>query len=652
MPLFVRRGPVAPAALCAVLCVLAPAPALAQRAAENAVNNADDAFGTSLGFEQTGIYSEFDTRGFSPSKAGNARIEGIYYDPVSNLSSRIRQSTSIRVGFSAESFPFQAPTGIADYRFRPFPDETGASLGIMFTPYGGSLNEIDLRLPVVEGKIGLTGGFAMADLHNTDGSYNTSWGAAARPFFRFGGTEIVPFVSTAKFHAQYGHPLIVVRGNELPDQPPARQRFFQRWTKGKSRSLHYGSTVRSAITDNLSLRAGLFHAEGPRQSNFSEIFTHIDGTDKADYRIVSDPRQDVHSLSGEAMLALRIGKGRITHLVLAGYRGRNRYTETGGSDVRGFGVVTLGEYAAQPRPDFAFGPVNSGRVKQVSWMAGYSGRIDGIGAINLGVQKSRYRAANRDARTGAISRERDDPWLYNASIRADLSARVSFYLASQRGLEDSGVAPENAANRNAQLPAARSTQYEGGLRWKFGGADGTGGQLVAAAFQIEKPYFTFDATGAFAPAGTVRHRGVEASLSGHIGKRLNVVAGAVAIQPRVLGTAAANNRRPAGTPDLFAKVDLNYRTDIFGGLTPTAALTWVGRRAVGAAPAGGRQLMLPGYATVDFGARQQFRLGGVPASFRAVVQNVFDKGAWKVVAPNALIIDERRRFTLSLAADF
>ena len=648
MVLPVRRGPVVLAALCALI----PAPALAQRAAENAVSNADDAFGTSLGFEQTGIYSEFDTRGFSPTKAGNARIEGVYYDPVQNLSSRIRQSTAIRVGFSAESFPFQAPTGIADYRFRPFPEKAGASLSMTFAPYAGSLPEIDLRLPVVAGKIGITGGYAAADLHSTDGSYNSSWGAAVRPFFRFGGTEIVPFVSTAHFYAQYGHPLIVVRGNEVPDQPPARKRFFQRWSKGDSRSLHYGGTVRSAITDSLSLRGGLFHAEGPRKAAFSEIFTHIDGTDLADHRIVADPRQDVHSTSGEAMLALRLGKGRTTHRLLAGFRGRNRYTETGGSDIRSFGLVRLGDYVAREEPDFAFGPVNSGRVKQASWMAGYSGRVDGLGSINLGVQKTRYRAANRDARTGAVSREKADPWLYNASLRADLSREVSVYIATQRGLEDSGVAPENASNRNAQLPAARSTQYEGGVRWKFDDGKGTGGQLVAAAFQIEKPYFTFDPTGAFTQAGIVRHRGVEASLSGHVGKRFSVVAGAVAIQPRVLGAAAANSRRAAGTPSLYAKVDLNYRTDLLGGLTPTAGMTWIGKRAVGAAPAGGRQLMLPGHATFDIGARQQFTLGRVPASFRAVVQNVFDKGAWKVVAPNALIIDERRRFTLALAADF
>lgn len=630
-----------------LLAGLVASPALAQRTTENAVNNADDAFGSNVGLEQTGIYSENDTRGFSPNKAGNARIDGVYYDPVSNMSSRVRGGTAIRVGFAAEAFPFQAPTGIADYRFRPFPEKAGISPAVTFTPYGGSLNEVDLRLPLVEGKIALTGGFATADLHNTDRSYNTSWGAAVRPFFRFGSVELVPFLSMSKYTAVYAHPLVVVRGAALPEQPEGRPRLFQKWAKGTSHNWHYGSTFKAGITDNLSLRAGLFRAEAPKLHNFSEIYTVLDGAGTANHRLVSDPRHDVHSTSGEALLALRLGSGKLTHRLLAGYRGRNRYTETGGSDIRDFGTVAFGTPDPEPEPSFSYGAVNASRVKQGSWMLGYSGRVEGAGSFNLGVQKTRYRAVNRDARSGAKSVTRDSPWLYNASLRADLSPRLSVYVASQRGLEDSGVAPENATNRSAQLPAARSTGYEGGLRWKI-----HGGQLVASVFQITKPYFTFDGAGAFVQSGQVRHRGAEASLSGHIGKRFNIVAGAVALQPRVTGPAAANGKRPAGAPDLYAKVDMNYRTDLFGGLTPTAALTYTGRRAVGAAPLGGRQLMLPGMAMVDLGLRQQFKVGKVPASFRAVMQNVFDKHAWKVVAPNALIIDERRRFTLALAADF
>ena len=80
-----------------------------------------------------------------------------------------------------------------------------------------------------------------------------------------------------------------------------------------------------------------------------------------------------------------------------------------------------------------------------------------------------------------------------------------------------------------------------------------------------------------------------------------------------------------------------------------------GARAVGSAPLaslGGKQLMVPGFTTVDLGLRQQFKIGAVPVSFRFVLQNAFDAATWRVVAANTLSIEERRRFMLSLAADF
>ena len=229
---------------------------------------------------------------------------------------------------------------------------------------------------------------------------------------------------------------------------------------------------------------------------------------------------------------------------------------------------------------------------------------------------------------------------------------MSLYLGTQRGLEDSGIAPETAINRNVQLPATRTTQYDGGLRWKF-----HGGQLVVNAFQITKPYFSYDAAGLFTEIGRVRHRGVEASLSGRFGKRLQLIAGALAMQPRVTvpsALALVQGERPTGTPSLFLRIDANYKTDLLGGLTPTFSLVHTGARAVGSRPLaslGGKQLMVPGVTTIDLGLRQQFKLGSVPMNIRAVVQNVFNALSWKVVAPNALMADERRRFSLSLVAD-
>jgi iron complex outermembrane receptor protein len=630
----------------------APNSALAQRTTENAVTSADDAFGTSIGLEQTGIYTENDTRGFSPLKAGNARIDGIYYDPVGTLPSRLRASTAIRVGFSALEYPFVAPTGIAEFRVRPMPDKNGASLAYNRTAFGGIINEVDLRLALVKDHIGLTGGWANAELKQTDGSGNVSWGITLKPIVRFGGVELSPFVTYGRFIDNYTHPLVVV-SDSLPQFPQKRRFLGQRWARGINENNHRGVTLKAALTKTLSLRAGLFHSVGDRQHNYSEIFALTAPSGSAVHRLISDPQQDLHSTSGEVQVALRLGQGRWQHRFITGFRARDRLTQFGGSDIRNFGSVLFGELDPEPRPDFIFSPVDTGHLRQSSWLLDYTGKLENVAIVNLGVQKARYRATARDGRTGATSTSRDAPWLYNATMSFTLTHALSIYAGTERGLEDSGAAPENAANRNAQLPATRTRQYEGGVRWIF-----PHGQLVVNAFQITKPYFSFDAANVFTQLGSVRHRGIETSLSGRFGKRFTLVAGAVALRPRVSGAAVdlgLIGRRPAGTPSLYARLDANYRTDIFGGLTPTASLTFTGKRAVGSRPLvalGGNQLMLPAAAIVDLGVRQQFKIGKVPASIRAVLNNVFDKSTWKIVAANTLYVDERRRFTFTIAADF
>ena len=90
-----KTGGGAGAAILLAASLCQPGAAFAQRATEDAIADADDAFGTTVGVESTGIYTQSDTRGFSPKKAGNARIDGIYFDQVASLSGRLRQSTAI-----------------------------------------------------------------------------------------------------------------------------------------------------------------------------------------------------------------------------------------------------------------------------------------------------------------------------------------------------------------------------------------------------------------------------------------------------------------------------------------------------------------------------------------------------------------------------
>ncbi|HEY0629610.1 MAG TPA: TonB-dependent receptor, partial [Sphingomicrobium sp.] len=127
-----RRLPARLAALSIAASALA-SPAFAQRTGENAVTAADDAFGTSVGNETIGLYSVDEVRGFSPAAAGNIRIDGLYLGGIVINNPRIQAGSNVRVGLSAQGYPFPAPTGIVELSIRPAGTEPTLS-GVL---YGG-----------------------------------------------------------------------------------------------------------------------------------------------------------------------------------------------------------------------------------------------------------------------------------------------------------------------------------------------------------------------------------------------------------------------------------------------------------------------------------------------------------------------------------
>lgn len=646
------KGRRALAAFLAMIALGFAIPAHAQSATNDATAESQDAFGNQVGLESTGTYTEFDARGFSPLDAGNSRIEGIYFDQVWNLPSRLRRSTAIRVGFAAVDTPFVAPTGVVDQQLHPRPTEPGNTLIYNRYWYGGYFNEWEYRMPIND-RFAVRGGIGFAKIGQSDGADGKSYAVTLRGFARIGDMELSPFYAFGENTRDEAKPLAIVSAGYLPKVPPARKYLGQDWAFATRDYRNTGATLKGAVIGDLSFRGGIFRSVSDRKTNFAEIYDIRAGGDQARHLVLADPAHDIRSTSGEGLFVWRSGSKGVSHRIFAGYRARNRVTETGGSQVFDFGLVPYGIRDLHPEPEFNFAEVNRGSVRQSSWMAAYVGAIEGLGQINLGLQKARYRASIRNGESGAVDRTRSDPWLYNASLLVELSPSLSAYVATQRGLEDSGIAPGNATNRDEQLQAVKSSQYEGGLRWDFGKV-----QLVLAAFQITKPYFSYDASRRFVVLGDQRHRGVEASLAGQLLDRLHVVAGAVVMDPVVTGPgreAGLVGSRPIAVRKVFARVDMNYRTDLPGNLVLTGSFEYRGRTRATAAPIahlGGRQLTVDPFWYVDLGTRQTVRIGKTTIGVRMIVRDVFDKAGWFVTAADVVVPSLRRSLLVTVTADF
>ena len=238
--------------------------------------------------------------------------------------------------------------------------------------------------------------------------------------------------------------------------------------------------------------------------------------------------------------------------------------------------------------------------------------------LSAGLQYSDYRK-RIDVAGGGIQATDARPLLYNFTVAANLAPRLSAYAGAVTGLEESGIAPGNAANRNEALPAIKTRQFDAGLRYALT----EDVKIVAGVFDISKPYFNLDANNRFDALGQVINRGIETSIAGPVTSQLSIVAGAVLLWPKVTGEAVAKGRvgpRPVGAIGQRVEFSADWRPAFAPGVSFDGKLAW---RSAETATVSNR-VQIPGRARVDVGGRYRFRLGGKAVLFRVQVTNLFD----------------------------
>ncbi|MBL8773328.1 MAG: TonB-dependent receptor [Phenylobacterium sp.] len=620
--------------------------AAAQRVSENAVTSAEDAFGNSVGRETIGLYSSSSVRGFSAFAAGNARIDGLFFDPVWNPTPRIRRSTSIRVGLSAQGFPFPAPTGVVDYALKRPGAARALSAYATVDTYGTAALEIDAETPLHE-TLSLAGGFSLnrnAFFNDTEGLQHVegliaSW--RPRP-----GIEIRPFWARSDIYDDEFGPTYAPAGAFLPTRRTRREFEGPQQPKYRSTAHLYGVLADAAPAQDWRVRAGLFRTAFDDQRTATNLLLNLQPDGRADQILIVDPPSKLASTSGELRVSRAVAEGPRLHVLHLNLRARDRRDRYGGSDVVDLGPTVVGRPVAPLEGPFDFGPQTFDRVRQWTGGLAYEGRWRGRGEISLGVQKTDYRkTVDQPGLPRAVSET--SPWLYSLAGAAYLSDSLALYAGYTRGLEETGVAPDNAANRNEALPAIRTRQRDAGLRWTIR----PDLKLVAGVFEVEKPYFNLNERQVFTALGDVRHRGVEASLSGKLTPRVDVVAGGVFMWPRVTGEGVALGRvgrRPVGQPTRNLQLNVDWRPPGLENLSLDLGATHLSRRPATRS----NDVFLPSRTLVDLGARYRFEAHGRDASLRLRVTNLFNVHGWDLRGAGAYDLIPGRVASVALAVDF
>lgn len=626
----------------------------AQRASENVVTSAQDAFGTTIGDDSIGLYSATDARGFSPRDAGNTRIEGLFFDQQTmsfGFAGQFARSTTMRVGLSAQSYPFPAPTGIADVRLRLPGDQLFVGGGVHFGPYGSYGGQLDLEVPLVAGKLGAVLGTAGGHTDmNLGGDFAYLDYSALVHWTPNDDADVITFFQRSIPQKGTGtQPAVLTSGDFLPPKVDRNNFFGPDFYQGRYRTqTNFGVIGRTQAFGNWRLQTGLFRSTNDLKNFFFMLYSDTDENGIGTLNVRTRPPAFIGSYSGEVRASGVFTEGPRRHTVHFSAKGRSGERTFGGDDTIPVGRHPIGQRISIPKPQgFVFGPQSRDKVRHGQAGVSYVGQWSGVGEFSVGVQKAFYRRTV-DQFGPTLTDTRTNPWLYNATLAVQGTEALTFYGSYTRGLEDSGVAPESAANPGEALAASLTKQIDGGLRYRLSPRM----TLVAGVFQVDKPFFTRDTANVFTQIGSLTHRGIEVSFSGRPIEGLTVVSGAVLLQARVKGEAVTQGLvaevSPGQTP-VVLKLNVNYGPAAWRGFSLNGQVNFEGAHYANRL----NTFKIPSATEIDLGVRYNFKVEDVSASLRFDVRNVTNTFGWTVSGASGLFSPLAPRvYVARLAAEY
>lgn len=628
--------------------LLAPE-ARAQRANENAVTAASDAFGTVVGNQTIGLYSPNSARGFSPVQAQNLRIEGLYFDQQNQTSNPyVFSGTTMRIGVAAQSYVFPSPSGIADLHLRVPSDAPGASLVLQAGPFTGRSAEIDTQYPLIPGT--LSAGLIVGAGHDFDLGYAlTSERRAISLLARWrpsDAVEIVPFYGYIHNYERAETPFVFATGTDPLPLFDEQHLPTQAWSTWLWNQVTAGVIANAAIGGPWSVRGGVFRSEDRHGLNYNDLLVGLmpDGTAQQHLMDIVPPL-NMRSWSGDLRLVHSSAQADHRRELMLIVRGRRVDRDFGGDSVTDLGQNSIYTGQVVPRPVPVFQPESHDSVRQSAVGLNYREWWQGRGSVSLGLLRTQYDREISDPLLGT-SRKPNGVLLPTATVGFDPVRFATLYASYTRGLEDSSPAPPGAANRGEPPPATPTWQVDGGVRITLKSHL----QFLLGGFRIHKGFFSLDRGNRYTQIGDISSTGIESSATWTGLDGLTLVAGAVWLRPvvtRNLDTLGGNGAVPIGPVPRTLSVNLDYAPAFAQGWGLSAEwMSWSSR-----VQTADDRHSLPPYDALRVGLRYVFRLFNRPASVRFDADNVTNAAGITISSGYWVVPQLRRNYTATMALD-
>jgi iron complex outermembrane receptor protein len=612
------------AGLGAALALAAPGAPRAQTE-ENAVTQARDAFGQRIGEEAIGLYGENQVRGFDLATTASHRIDGAYFIREFQVPDVLTQGVRVNVGIAAARLHFPSPSGVADYQLK------GAEVGDRFAAasfglrdFGTPFLELDAAYAAADGRSGIAAGLDLSPGVNwPDRREGFTHAVGVMPHVTLGEALRVRGLASLEVSNYNGNVNVASAAAAVPPKLPV-DFYGVPWGRNERFSTNLGVLVDGPLADDWFVTGSLFKSVNERTpQDFTLLGIFPDRT--ADVTYFRALRQRGRSITGEGLVGRRWTAGRLAHELAAGGRLRDSRVLTESITPVRFAGLDLLALNYPPMPEL--GPATNGTtsdVAQRSASLSYAGSYADAVELRVGAHRVRY-DKEASAFAGPASRRVERSWSYNASLVVAAGDALTLFATAIRGLEESGLAPQSALNRNEVLPPVTATTREIGFRAELGDTLA----LTASGFSIKKQIPGLRADGIYALIGDVEHRGVEASLSGRIALGTSLVAGATALRPRLSGPlvdAGTAGARPVGVSRTTAVLGLDHRFLAWPDWSLDTRITWQGPRAANVA----NSFTAPGVATLSVGGRYRFAVGARSGLVRVAASNLFTSRPYTV----------------------
>ena len=440
-------------------------------------------------------------------------------------------------------------------------------------------------------------------------------------------------------------PFLIDTGVKIPSAANGRSNVSQDWGWSRTRDKSALLSADYDLTDNLSVFG---HAGGGRSAvaRLSDQTPSIINSAGDTSSIPGYYRFEVQRYTVDAGLRLHFDTGPISHSSTVQV---SRYRDT----------LSRGIISGAPVLSNIYHPTESARpsIAKPDAPKVSATELDGVAIadtlsiwdqrvqVTLGLRKQRIQSNNYNS-AGRVTSAYDDRKttpLFGAVLKP--WEQVSFYYNYLEGLSKGDVAPSNASNAGEVFAPYVSRQHEIGVKLDYGTFMST-----LALFQIQKPSGEL-AGGRFAVQGEQRNRGLELNVLGEVAPGIRLLGGVTLLDATLTRTGIAANKgnTPVGVPKAQANLWAEWDTPWVEGLTLTSGALYTASQYVDQA----NTQQLDPWTRIDMGARYATKIEGRPTTFRATVQNVFDREYWSGVASyGAFSQGSPRTLLLSATVDF